>query len=280
MAVDSCSTDLIPRQCVTYFCPGHLRKYPENSCKAITYLTFSPDGRELLVNMGAEQIYLYDLNKSKEPNWLQLPPASALRNHDHRGSGGGSRSSRGSGHYSTEMDHRGSSRRRSGSSSHRRKESVCEFFDFDLGPSDSHRTSRALITKLTKQIHATPGDPELLYRRASHFLMRGYYGDSYAALRDFNASLHLDPTNVIGYYRLAQCLFKLHYFAEAFECLQELKARFPTCIDPIDINNFEKRINDHFKVSQEGRGETLEDVILTHLAYRRDTNMTTSSFLR
>lgn len=125
---------------------------------------------------------------------------------------------------------------------------MCELFDFDLGPSDSHRTSRGLITKLTKQIHATPNDPELLYRRASQFLMRGYYGDSYAALRDFKASLHLDPTNVIGYYRLAQCLFKLHYFAEAFECLQELKARFPTCIDPIDINNFEKRINDHFKV--------------------------------
>lgn len=257
--------DLIPRQCVTYFCPGHLRKYPENSCKAITYLTFSPDGRELLVNMGAEQIYLYDLDKGKEPNWLQLPPAAALqRHHEHRGgsggggSGGSGSSSRRSGHYSTEMDHRSgsgsgsSSRRRtsgsSSSSSSRRKESMCEFFDFDLGPSDSHRTSRALITKLTKQIHASPNDPELLYRRASHYLMRGYYGDSYAALRDFNASLHLDPTNVIGYYRLAQCLFKLHYFGEAFECLQELKARFPTCIDPIDINNFEKRINDHFKV--------------------------------
>lgn len=252
--------DLIPRQCVTYFCPGHLRKYPENSCKAITYLTFSPDGKELLVNMGAEQIYLYDLNKSREPNWLQLPPPSTLRSHhEHRGGNNGGSSSRrsGSGHYSTDMDHHrstsgGSSRRRS-SGSHRRKESVCEFFDFDLGPSDGHRTSRALITKLTKQIHAAPNDPELLYRRASHYLMRGYYGDSYAALRDFNASLHLDPTNVIGYYRLAQCLFKLHYFAEAFECLQELKARFPTCIDPIDINNFEKRINDHFKVSRRTR---------------------------
>ena len=245
--------DLIPRQCAKYYCPGHLRKYPENSCKAITYLTFSPDGRELLVNMGAEQIYLYDLNKSKEPNWLQLPPASALRNHEHRGS-----SRRGSGgHYSTEMDHHRSGSSTSGGSSSRRrtsrrKESVCEFFDFDLGPSDSHRTSRTMITKLTKQIHEKPNDPELLYRRASHYLMRGYYGDSYAALRDFNASLHLDPTNVIGYYRLAQCLFKLHYFAEAFECLQELKARFPTCIDPIDINNFEKRINDHFKVGVGG----------------------------
>lgn len=265
MAVEPCSMDLIPRQCATYFCPGHLRKYPENSCKAITYLTFSPDGRELLVNMGAEQIYLYDLDKSTEPKWLQLPPAAAIGGH--RGGGGGGRSSGsssgGRGHYSTEMDHHRSSSssssarsRRRGSSS-RRKESLSDFFDFDLGHSDSQRSSRALITKLTKQIHASPNDPDLLYRRASHYLMRGYYGDSYAALRDFNASLHLDPTNVIGYYRLAQCLFKLHYFAEAFECLQELKARFPTCIDPIDIHNFEKRINDHFKVRRGEREEVV-----------------------
>lgn len=248
MSSDPCSMDLIPRKCATYFCPGHLRKYPENSCKAITYLTFSPDGRELLVNMGAEQIYLYDLNKSKPPNWLQLPPPARLRSHDHRGDSSRCRYGSESVHRSSSSSSGSGSRRRS--SGGRRKESVCEFFDFDLGPSDSHRTSRTLITKLTRQIQATPNDPELLYRRASHYLMRGYYGDSYAALRDFNASLHLDPTNVIGYYRLAQCLFKLHYFAEAFECLQELKARFPTCIDPIDINNFEKRINDHFKVSK------------------------------
>lgn len=57
----------IPQDCVTYFCPGHFNK---NRNKIITYshsyLTFSPDGTELLVNMGAEQIYLYDLNNAKE----------------------------------------------------------------------------------------------------------------------------------------------------------------------------------------------------------------------
>lgn len=29
---------------------------------SVTYLTFSPDGKELLVNLGGEQLYLYDLN--------------------------------------------------------------------------------------------------------------------------------------------------------------------------------------------------------------------------
>lgn len=57
--------------CVTYFCPGHLNIMNDRkldlSSKAITYLTFSPDGQELLVNMGAEQIYLFDVNHAKRP---------------------------------------------------------------------------------------------------------------------------------------------------------------------------------------------------------------------
>lgn len=35
--------------------------------KTITNLTFSPDGTELLVNMGGEQIYLYDVNDARPP---------------------------------------------------------------------------------------------------------------------------------------------------------------------------------------------------------------------
>lgn len=50
---------------------GHLNKNKSNwsgsSNKAVTYLTFSPDGNELLVNMGAEQIYLYDIFNGSKP---------------------------------------------------------------------------------------------------------------------------------------------------------------------------------------------------------------------
>lgn len=85
--------DNIPKGCVTYFSPGaffmmcpgfiiiytfdlcflgHLNKFQERRTsftnKAITYLTFSPNGNELLVNMGGEQIYLYDINNAKEPD--------------------------------------------------------------------------------------------------------------------------------------------------------------------------------------------------------------------
>ena len=68
--------DNIPKDgCVQYFCPGHLgSKYQAASqlgemyqYKAVTYLTFSPDGTELLANMGTEHIYLYDITRSRNP---------------------------------------------------------------------------------------------------------------------------------------------------------------------------------------------------------------------
>ena len=52
--------------CLGHFAPGHIsnphsRKFskPYNTL-ATTYLTFSPDGRELLVNLSGEHVYLYN----------------------------------------------------------------------------------------------------------------------------------------------------------------------------------------------------------------------------
>lgn len=63
--------DNLSRECVAYFCPGHLNKFKDRkncfTAKTITYLTFSPDGSELLVNMGSEQIYLYDMLSAQQP---------------------------------------------------------------------------------------------------------------------------------------------------------------------------------------------------------------------
>jgi WD and tetratricopeptide repeat-containing protein 1 len=40
---------------------------------ASTYLTFSPEGSELLVNLGGEQIYLFDVNKKRKAIKFNLP---------------------------------------------------------------------------------------------------------------------------------------------------------------------------------------------------------------
>ena len=53
-----------------YFVAGHLSKAKKNSTwgrdtYTSTYVTFSPNGRELLANMGSEQIYLFDVFHGK-----------------------------------------------------------------------------------------------------------------------------------------------------------------------------------------------------------------------
>jgi len=39
---------------------------------ASTYVTFGPDGNELLVNLGGEQIYLFDINKHQLPQRFDI----------------------------------------------------------------------------------------------------------------------------------------------------------------------------------------------------------------
>ena len=54
---------------LTYYVPGHLPSRIDEYRKrmrtlSVTFLSFSPDGSELLVNLGGEQLYLFGMNKS------------------------------------------------------------------------------------------------------------------------------------------------------------------------------------------------------------------------
>ena len=63
---------------MSLFILGHLPQKQQDYIKryrtlASTYLTFSPDGSELLVNLGGEQIYLFNINQQRKPQKLFLP---------------------------------------------------------------------------------------------------------------------------------------------------------------------------------------------------------------
>lgn len=65
------SQNNLPRNCVTYFTPGHLNT-PMNRNRTIgpvstTGLKFSPDGSELLAGTNTDHLYLYDLNNARKP---------------------------------------------------------------------------------------------------------------------------------------------------------------------------------------------------------------------
>lgn len=52
-------------------------------------------------------------------------------------------------------------------------------------------------------------------------------GDHYDALRDCLKALSLNPGHLKAHFRLARCLFELKYVAEALECLDDFKGKFP-----------------------------------------------------
>lgn len=66
-----------PNSIVQYFVPGqihlHEPKITKNKNIGITYLTFSPDGQELLVNYGSEYVYLYNLLNQTESAFRNVP---------------------------------------------------------------------------------------------------------------------------------------------------------------------------------------------------------------
>ena len=66
-------SDNLTKDCVKYYAPGHLQNLTDNANKTITYVSFSPNGDELLVNYGAEQIYLFDIDRAEAPIYLNLP---------------------------------------------------------------------------------------------------------------------------------------------------------------------------------------------------------------
>ena len=61
-----------PAGCVSYFSPGHIpqrhgRDHPQKYRHyVVTYLSFSPDGQEILANLGGEHAYIFDAINPRE----------------------------------------------------------------------------------------------------------------------------------------------------------------------------------------------------------------------
>lgn len=204
--------DNIPRDgCVQYYCPGHLSRNKEQvflvfQQKAITYLTFSPDGTELLVNMGSEQIYRYELNRPREPMFLQLPKFTEPVNGTN-----------------------GTTVKNGEKVKHKLPAEVEQMKKEGNANLEKEKYLQA-IQQYTMAIRkAQEKECSILYlNRATALMKRNWYGDVYAAVRDCHRALRLDPHYVKAQFRLARALLKLGQLPEASECLEELIRRFPS----------------------------------------------------
>ncbi|XP_055378898.1 WD and tetratricopeptide repeats protein 1 [Condylostylus longicornis] len=229
------------KNCVTYFCPGQYYnnnpKLHGRDIKAITYLTFNQYGNELLVNMGAEHIYLYDINNPVDPIFLNLP--------DYKTSSLGINETTMSGGIEDQI------------TIVKRKlpENVESFKKMGNDYLENEKYLRA-IDQYSEAIEIAPFCPILYLNRATALMRRSWYGDVYAAIRDCHKALNLDPSYIKAHFRLARALFFLGKTKEADECLTELIKRFPSYESNHGVMMLKKEINE--RISNNGNnGSTI-----------------------
>nr|CAD7407345.1 unnamed protein product [Timema cristinae] len=226
----------MPLGCVQYYVAGHLPVKQQDYKKkyrnlASTYVTFSADGNELLVNLGGEQIYLFDINSKRKTTKFGIHAEQT--NKEHSVSSNGFRStadgfsspsscSNGVSLFSASFPVTVADKKQTPLLPTRvemLRLKANQAFDFQ------HFSTAIMLYNKAISLN---GNTALLYgNRAAAYMKRAWDGDIYAAMRDCHTALHLDPAYVKAHFRLARCLLELQWVQEAEECLRSFKEKFP-----------------------------------------------------
>ncbi|XP_011304598.1 WD and tetratricopeptide repeats protein 1 [Fopius arisanus] len=233
------SDDNLPIGCAQYFIAGHLKspnvRYSERNF-ATTYLTFSDDGNELLVNMGGEQIYLFDIDSHKTvASYETLPLDNTSSNCDNNDDEEVTRLAYGL-DGDSEIDVK-----------------LVNTLELPLDVETMKQEANCAfqngqytyaVNLYNRAIEICPTAAVLHANRAATYMKRRWDGDIYAALRDCQTTLHLDPDHVKAHFRLARCLNDLHRPSEAFRVIQDFQRKYPEYDSNVAHKALKKDIKD------------------------------------
>lgn len=262
--------------CVAYFAPGHL---PPRSGRGVptklrnyvtTHVTFSPNGQELLQNLGGEHIYSYNIKKQRKPLVFVVNSSHDCSMTKRNGLSVSTTPNEmckkipiktlvESGLNSTFAQRRDKDK----CLEHLQPETSCNnelpetALQYKLKGNEAFDAYNYFlaITCYSKALSLVPNSSILHANRAAALLKRCWDGDLYAALRDCQRAVELDGTHSKAYYRQARCLYELKWFEEAYICLQLFKERFPEQCDGFSIKKLEQDI---LLVNQKSKGSEEE----------------------
>lgn len=242
---DLTKTNHLADGCAEYFVAGHLRGRHSIHRKmrglASTYVTFGANGRDLLVNLGGEQIYLFDIYCKTKSQYFDFKSSPYYRVDDDEAgtsSQGECSSSMGSSHPN-------------GYVNGTRVPSRWILTMLEDANADPFTSRPALPTRVeTLRLSANYAfealdyshavrlyndainlcsDSAVLYgNRAAALMKRDWDGDMYAALRDCQKTLELEPNHYKAHFRMIRCLHELQWTTAAADGLRVFKNKYPS----------------------------------------------------
>ena len=202
---------------------------------------FSPDGSELLANLGGEQLYLFDLQECDKPKRLdvslfsnQTQGSSSCSDGDSDGKSGNCsdyetnnvKQVKLTGDVPSSNPPLSPSRLTPPRSPNA---SLIESLKEKGNQAFNRQHYSSAIALYNEALATEPG--ALIYaNRAAALMKRNWDGDLYAALRDCHAALKgetLPSIKCKAHFRLAKCLYELQWTDEALYCIERFKDAFP-----------------------------------------------------
>nr|XP_013189517.1 unnamed protein product [Amyelois transitella] len=235
----------IPRAAVNYFAPGHLSMEPNEHTfpkKATTYVTFSHDGNELLVNLGSEQVYLFDINSARRPVLVE----SFIIQHNHGYREGEGKPKNGT-NGTTGSNGTGGANGTNGANGTVEPQTQLPEKVRQLKETANELVNKGNYSTAVQLYNDAIGicpDCAILYsNRAAALMRRAWSGDTYAAIKDCYRAIALDSGHVKSHFRLAKALMELRRAREAHECLLYFRQRFPKHASSHAVVLLQKDIN-------------------------------------
>ncbi|XP_034253371.1 WD and tetratricopeptide repeats protein 1-like [Thrips palmi] len=284
-------TDYLPEGCAEYFVAGHLRTRPSlqnGKLKSYTstYVTFGANGRDLLVNLGGEQIYLFDIYGRRIVQHFNFR-ASPYYIEDAGSSNKGECTSPGtlpSCIYKNIPP-----------ITSRWIRAMLE--DANADPITSRPTLPPRVETLRLEandafvaldysaavrlyniaINLCKESAVLYGNRAAALMKRDWDGDIYAALRDCQKTLELESNHYKAHFRMIRCLHELQWTTVASDCLKVFKNKYPSHAQSNACRALEKDI-ETARVNKEKEAEEMsktdKEEVQHHAANRWDFNLT------
>jgi len=260
--------------CVSYFIPGHLHYKQKEYRRRLrylcsTYMAFSPQGNELLVNVGGEQLYLFDLYANQKA--LFQPTLEKCCKSKKSGANGALKSSSSNDGTVCQLSRSALTSSFSFFSEvntkqvpqHKKLPHAAEQLKEKANELFGQQNFTPAIMMYNAALNLAPTSSVLFGNRAAAFIKRAWDGDLYAALRDCYSALAFNPDHVKAHFRLVRCLFELKWLKEAHSNLIEFKSKYPDYAKTKAYCALEKDVKNASKSSKKHERDFDEEDLMT-----------------